>query len=88
MRKGLEVNLGKTELVIHDIATDGLSNSKVYQCMICNLRIKVISVVCVKCNNLNHIGCAGSKRGTGKVCIAFSNRKCWRVIRARKEQCS
>ena len=41
---GLEINLGKTKVVICDgITKDGLSKSKVHPCGVCILRVKTNS---------------------------------------------
>ena len=61
--KCLKVNLGKTmAMVSSGITQDGLSKSNVGPCVICSLRVKVISVLCVQCGRWTHGRCAGVKR--------------------------
>ena len=41
---------------------DGLSSSTLFQCMVCGLRVKANSVLCVHCEKVIHSGCIGVKR--------------------------
>ena len=48
--KGLKVNIGKTKMMISGgITKDGMSKSKVDPCMVCSLRAKANSVLCIQC---------------------------------------
>ena len=46
------------------IAKDGMSNSKVDQCVVCSLSVKVKWVLCAQCDKRIHGRCAGVKRVT------------------------
>ena len=47
--KGLNVNLGETKVMIcGGFIKDGMSKSKVDQCMVCTLRVKALSFVCTE----------------------------------------
>ena len=44
------------------VTKNGLSRSKVDPCGVCSLRVKVSSVLCVKCGKWLHIRCCGLKK--------------------------
>ena len=73
----LIVNLGKTKVVVSGCITrDRLSKSKVYSCVVCSLRVKANSVLCVQCLKWIHSGCANVKRVTPMFSGSFLCRKC------------
>ena len=61
--KGLKVNLGKIKvMVISGIMKDCVSKSRVAPCVVCSLRVKANSVLCLQCGEWTHGKCAGVKR--------------------------
>ena len=64
-------------IVIRNITELASSKSKVYQCWMCDLRVKVNSVLCVQCGKLIHSRWAGVKvEITLKFSRMFAFRKC------------
>ena len=52
---GLKVTLGKTKVMVSGgITKDGISKSKVDQCGLCSLRVKVNSVLRLQCGKWIH----------------------------------
>ena len=48
---GLKVNHGESNLIVSGgITKDGLSKSEVDPCLVCNLRVKTNSVLCLQCD--------------------------------------
>ena len=53
--KGLIVNLGRTKVVVYSGMTkDGMSKGKVDPCVVCSLRVKANSVLCLQCGKWIH----------------------------------
>ena len=86
--KGLNVNLGKTKVMISGgITKDGLSKSKVDPCGFCSLRVKANSFLCGK---LIHGWCAGVKMVNTLFTRNFTCSRCeWNVGKAveQKKSC-
>ena len=77
MSKGLEVNLGKTMVMVcGGITKDGMSKSKVDPCGVCCFRVKVDSVLCLQCGKWIHGRCSEVKRVNPKFSRNFACRKC------------
>ena len=73
----LKVNLVNTNLMVGcSITKNGMSKSKVDSCGVCNLRVKVNSVLCVQCGRWTNDRCARVKRVTPKFSRDFTCRKC------------
>ena len=53
----LNVDLGKTKVMVSGSIKDSLSKSKVGPCGVCSLRVKVNSVLCAQCGKLIHSKC-------------------------------
>ena len=53
--KVLEVNLEQTNVMVNrGITNDGLCKGKVDPCWVCDLRVKVSSVLCIQCGKWIH----------------------------------
>ena len=79
----MKVNLGKAKIMVSSsITKDGLSKSKVDQCGVCRLRVKVNSVLCVQCGKWIQGRCAKMKRVTQK----YTCRRCEGNIGEAEEQ--
>ena len=75
--KGLKLNLWKTSIIFSGYITKvGMPKSKVDPCVVCWLRIKANSVLCLQCGKWIHGRCAGVKRVTQKFDTNFTCRKC------------
>ena len=61
--KGVKVSLGKTKVMV-GITQDGLPKGMIDSCLICSLRVKANSLLCVQCGKWIHGRCAGVKRVT------------------------
>ena len=65
--KGLKVNLGKTKVTVSGgITKDGMSKCKVDLCVVCSLKVKANSVLCLQCGKWIYGRCVGVKRLTPK----------------------
>ena len=74
--KGLKVNLGMTTVVVSvGITRDGMSKSNVDPCVVCSLRVKANSVLCLLCGKWMHGRCARLKRVAPKFSRNFACRK-------------
>ena len=61
--KGLKVSLRKTMVMVSiGITNDGMSESKVDQCVVCSLRVKANSVLCLQCGKWIHDRSSRMKR--------------------------
>ena len=75
--KGLKVYLGKNYLMVSGgITRDGMSKSKVDQCWVCSLRVKVNSVLSLECGKWIYGRCARVKRVTPMFQRNFTCRIC------------
>ena len=75
--KGLTVHLETMKVMVSgSIALSGLSKSKVDPCMVCSLRVKANSALCVQCGKWLHGRCARLKRVNAKVSRNFACRIC------------
>ena len=76
-RKGLNVNPEKTKVKASgSIMKDDVSNSNVYLCRVCSLRVKGYLVLCVQCGKCFHSKCAGIKRVTPMSSRNIAGMKC------------
>ena len=62
-------------MVSSNTTKDGMSESKVYPCVVCSLRVKANSVLCVWCYLWVHGGCSLVKRVTPNIYRSFTCRK-------------
>ena len=75
--KDLKINLGKTKVMVSGSTTKyGMSKSKVDPSWVCSLRVKVSTVLCIKCGKWIHGRCAGVKRVSPKFTRHFICKKC------------
>ena len=71
------------------ITKDGMSNSMIYPCGVCSLRVKVNSVLCVQCDKWIHSRYAGVRRLTQVVKLSrnLTCRKCeWNIGEAVEQE--
>ena len=73
--KGLKVNLGKAKVVVSG-AEGEVTVSKIDPCGICGKRVRVNSVLCVKCRKWIHGRCAKVKRVTLRLGRDFVCGRC------------
>ena len=65
--KGLKVTLGKPKVMVSGgITKDGICKREVVPCVVCSLRVKVDSVLCLHCGKWIHSRCVGVKMVTPK----------------------
>ena len=63
-------------MVSSGITQDGMSESKVDPCVVCSLRVKANSVLCVQCGRWIHGKRPGVKNDIPKFSRNFTCRKC------------
>ena len=75
--KGYKVNFWKTKVMVSgEIIKDGMSKTKVDPCVVCSLRVKANSVLCLQCGKWIHGRSAVMNRVPQKSKRNFTCRKC------------